>query len=167
MNEAIIFAAGSLLVMMLVAFSFTGDLKNASRETNATPAYCIESHPDYDPKKCEVLHNWWRLKEELVLRTSEWAWECKCPKKQEKSTEKPEQTLERELCEEVCGADHGLQSSLEKVCDPESADFSTGECSNNSLYKWLNGSAGHYNKKKTRCTNGGGCKRSALQEKKN
>ncbi len=65
MNEAIIFAAGSLLVMMLVAFSFTGDLKNASRETNATPVYCTESHPDYDSEKCT---KWMRTEEERLLK---------------------------------------------------------------------------------------------------
>lgn len=116
MNEAIIFAAGSLLVMMLVAFSFTGDLKNASRETNTGPAYCIESHPDYDREKCG---KWRRAEEERLLK--EWEQEsvlkepqgsnqgrpkedCECPAADEngEESEDPLHKWRRLQCERVC-----------------------------------------------------------------
>ncbi len=145
MNEVMIFALAHLLVITFIAFSFTDDLKNITRqhEENLTPNYCIQSHPTYNQEKCQNLNHWRTLQEELVLSTSEWSWDCKCPKKTENNPEEENRMLERQLCEEVCGKDYGLRSSMESVCNPESAVFSKAQCKNNILYKWLTDGEGH------------------------
>ncbi len=64
----------SFFIMTLLLAALAMPVVGAKSEGEEVPAYCIESHPDYDKEKCETeedpLHRWRRLQEERAAENS-------------------------------------------------------------------------------------------------
>ena len=88
----------------------------------ATPAYCVEGHPDYDRDLCEAedpLHRWKRLKEESIERQLNWIESgCICPSEAKNETE--QEKLYRLECEKAC--------VFKKICDPKQSSYNKARC---------------------------------------
>lgn len=127
-----------VLIAGLILSEPLGNKENAA--ALSTPAYCIESHPDYDREKCETenpLYRWRRLQEERVLREAEWQKNgCKCSEIQEDDKQKtdPFAYSGKRECELACGIN--TQPQAPDDCNSLSAEYNKEECENDPLARW-------------------------------
>ncbi len=147
MNDFVLWVVGQFLTLLVLA-AMVPFMTKEMQQPVSTPTYCIQSHPDYDKKKCETedpLHRWRRLQEERIIRQSEWRDKgCKCSEIPENEQDKndPFSYSEREKCEQACGLRPYSEYEFEDAqtdaeCDPSSPDYNEEKCeTEDPLYKW-------------------------------
>ncbi|MCB1680318.1 MAG: hypothetical protein H6858_07000 [Rhodospirillales bacterium] len=139
MNDFVLWAVGQLVTLVILTGMFPVINKELQTPVS-TPSYCIESHPDYDQKKCETeqpLYRWRRIQEERIKRKSEWREKgCKCSEIPDSSKS------EKEECEQACGLrpypDYEFEDAqTDSECNPASPDYNEEKCKKEDpLYRW-------------------------------